>query len=572
MVLINILCFLLLVIGFIAYRHFFPKKKIAVGWIVFFCSLLPVISIFRVGDYQSGDFNAHVYRTIAFFDSLQEGIIRPIWPKDLNATYGYPGFLVGGPLAYYLGSFFHALGMSFIGSMKLVLATTFVGSAMSMYWWVKKDFGKTSGLVAAIFYIFAPFHLVDVHFRVSVGDSLIYCLLPFCFLSVSHLLDGKSRSWFFVLAASVALLCLSHPMALIAFGLLIVYVAMSWFVRKVPIKNIVVCGASILSGLLLSAFFWLPVLFESQYFYTATIRKAVEFAHLTQFLYAPWRLGFLYQGHQGELSYVIGYAQWFVVGYAVFITYKNFAESRIRKWLLLFLALFFVTFFLFFSSSKPIWDVLPVLQNLQFSYRLLLVEVFVTAVIAGLVAHHVKSKERIILLCLFAIVPTILNWGHRTVLPEVTDENLINNLPFSTSQGEGGDPAMPRWVEPGNIYMKVIPEQHIEVLTGSAELQEISRTSIEHVYIVYAKTPATLKENTLYFPGWQVFDNDVSIPIEFQQKKYPGIITFNIDKGLHIIRVQFKHTLVRQRAQDLSVVTLGVLFHIGGFLSWKRVT
>ena len=51
-----------------------------------------------------------------------------------------------------------------------------------MYFWIKDQFGKTAGFVAAIFYLFAPYHLLDLHYRASVGEVLSFVFIPLVFL------------------------------------------------------------------------------------------------------------------------------------------------------------------------------------------------------------------------------------------------------------------------------------------------------------------------------------------------------------------------------------------------------
>src|SRR3990167_11280779 len=114
MVVVNIISSLLLFGGVLIYRYIYPKKKINLFFLLILISILPIISIFRIGTYESGDFNIHIYRIMSFYDSLKEGILIPSWAAELNATYGNPLFIFNYSLPYYLISLFHFLGISFI--------------------------------------------------------------------------------------------------------------------------------------------------------------------------------------------------------------------------------------------------------------------------------------------------------------------------------------------------------------------------------------------------------------------------------------------------------------------------
>ena len=179
MVFVNVIASSLVLLGIITYRFVYPKKKINLFIFLLFISILPIISIFRAGDYESGDFNIHIYRIMAFYDSLLEGNFMPSWAGELNATYGNPLFIFNYSLPYYIISFFHFIGITFISSMKIYLGLTLYLSGIFMYLWVRELTGnKLAAFTSAIFYIFSPYHLIDVHFRATLGESTIIMLAP----------------------------------------------------------------------------------------------------------------------------------------------------------------------------------------------------------------------------------------------------------------------------------------------------------------------------------------------------------------------------------------------------------
>jgi uncharacterized membrane protein len=125
-----------------------------------FIGILPLLSLFRPGDYESGDFNIHIYRIMSFYDVLKEGHLLPSWAAELNATYGNPLFIFNYPLPYYAVSLLH-----FIGSMKMYLGINLYFSGIFMFLWIKKLTGNDlAAFTSAIFYLFNPYHLIDVHF------------------------------------------------------------------------------------------------------------------------------------------------------------------------------------------------------------------------------------------------------------------------------------------------------------------------------------------------------------------------------------------------------------------------
>ena len=166
MVYVNIIASLVLLAGVLFYRFIYPKKKINLFVLLLLISILPIISILRMGAYESGDFDIHIYRTMAFYNSLSEGHLTPSWAENLNATYGYPLFIFNYTLPYYILCLFHFIGFTYIGSMKLFLGLTLFLSGIFMYFMAKEHFkDDLAAFTSAIFYIFVPYHLIATHFK-----------------------------------------------------------------------------------------------------------------------------------------------------------------------------------------------------------------------------------------------------------------------------------------------------------------------------------------------------------------------------------------------------------------------
>lgn len=564
MIIVNIISSGLLLGGTFIYKYIFPKKKINLLILLLLFSILPVVSMLRPGDYESGDFNIHVYRSISFYNALSEGQLLPTWSKNLNATFGYPTFIVGAPLTYYSNSLFHFLGLSFIDSMKATLALAFVLSGIAMFFWAKEEFGKKAGFAAAIFYLYAPFHLVDLHFRVSPGDTLAYLFLPLSLYGIIKLVKNSEFKFFALTAISIALLMLSHPISLVAMTFIVLYLVLLFFRDKKTHKNLLKALLAIIYGLILSSFYWLSLVLERSYFITSKFSDSFSFeTGISAFLYSPWRFGLLFQGPKGELSYLIGYIQLALIILTIIFLIKKKFKKEEKIPVLFYLVYFTAIFFLFLPVSEKFWNVIPFYKNLQFTNRLMFIMVFLTAAIAGIFINKIKKNYIIVIIILIAVFSTILNWGHRRVIPEITDSVLNGYLPKSTYLVEGGGPAAPVWVNTkGNPWEKNVPKSNIEVLRGNADIKMLKRLSINHEYIINAKTDLYIKENTYYFPDWTLAIDNKIAKIDYTNKEYPGIITFNVKKGLHKIDLNFYDTPVRRNLKILSFILLiGLIFY-----------
>ncbi|HSX40314.1 MAG TPA: 6-pyruvoyl-tetrahydropterin synthase-related protein [Candidatus Saccharimonadales bacterium] len=558
MVLINLAATALFGIAVLTYRLVYPKRKFNYFIIFFLFSLLPLISIFRNGVYESGDFNYNIYKSMSLAATLADGSFPAAWARDLNATYGYPLFLFTYPLPYYIVVFVHSLGLSFIVSLKVFLALSFLASGALMFAWLKKQLGELSAFVGSIFYLFAPYHLIDLHYRVAIGEVLSFVFLPLNFLCVFQMTKTNKKRWYILESLALAALILSHQaISLAASPFIFFYFLLLWQSKRNR-KQLFIGLFSFVLGLCLSSFYWLPVLIESKFalqYFNATI----VFPKFWEFFYSPWRYGFLFQGPLGQLSFVLGYTQWLIVFLSVYLFFKKKVNKQTKLLFLFSLISFFIIFFMMNTISKPLWYLFPILLNFQFSYRLLVLAVFFVSILGAIITKVYNNKPFLLIIVLLAVIPTVLNWGNRRVISTITDQTLQNNLPYSTSQGEGLWPAKPLWTNPKISWMSQIPQSHLEVLEGSANLKELKRKTTLHSYFVSTSTNVLLKENTWYFPGWKVFDNGKPVPVKFL-KAHPGIIAFSLSNGEHNISVVFDQTPDRTIGKFLSLLSLTVVF------------
>ena len=536
----------------IFYQYIYPKRKMPYWLILFTLSIPPIVSIFRPGVYESGDFTTHVTNTVAFYDSLRSGIFIPRWAADLNAYYGFPAFIFIYPLPYYISSLFHVVGFSFIDSVKMLLISTYILSGVFMFLWLKGHVKEKYALLGAIFYLYAPYHFVDLHFRAAVGEVTAMAVVPLVFLLIDKTKRNKHLLWEFLTAISVALLILSHPaVSLLAFPVALSY---SLFMNN---------GRSLISkihalipfvlGLLLSSYYWIPVIFEGKYtIQTIGIENEMVYPKFTELLFSPWRYGFLFQGPGGELSFLLGYAHWLVIIIAVYLFLKN----RLGHTLQFLILMFFVYLFLILEISKPVWEVVTVLKKMEFPYRILSVLIFISSAMGAMVIAKVKSQKLYLLLIFIAISTTILNWGNRGTIPEITDSEIIMNLPTSTARGAGISSAGPIWRANDQMWMENIPRDPIESLSGEIKIISEKRTITKHEYIIENKEASLIKENTYYFPGWSLYVNGYKKEIEYENEDFPGIIMFELEKGIHHIKLEFKETPIRLISLLLSNITL----------------
>lgn len=572
MVVVNIIASALVLGGIVFYKFIFPKKKINLLVILLIISVLPVISIFRAGTYESGDFNIHIYRTIDFYKSLSQGVLMPSWGGDLNATFGYPLFIFLNPFPYYSISLLHLLGFSFINAGKVFLALSYVLSGIFFYYFARNEIKNSlAAFLGAIVYLFSPYHLVDLHFRAAIGEVSFFMALPLFFYCLSKFNKIGEKNWFILSSLALALMLYSHQ-ALAVFSSLIIFpyfLYSSVHSNTISFKKLFVLTTIPLLGLLYSLYIWLPHLVYTKYTLAYLLSNSVViFPKFIELLYSPWRYGFLFQGPKGELSFLIGYIQIFILLSSFFI----FNNKKNKPYILLWIFSSLIVLFMITPFSAFIWKAFPILNTAQFSTRLLLLLSFTIAMLSGYFATRYKKYTFVIyVIASFTIFSTILNWGHRRVIPEITDTTLIYNLPKSTSQGEGYCcMAQPKWTLPNPSWVSYKPSSHIEILLGNGEIKQLKRTQVVHEYQVKSNKNLIIKENTWYFPGWTLLIDGKKTQINYTNKKYPGIITFNLPPGNHHIVLFYKDLDILSFAKTISLISILVSIIILFSSSFKK--
>jgi hypothetical protein len=117
----------------------------------------------------------------------------------------------------------------------------------------------------------------------------------------------------------------------------------------------------------------------------------------------------------------------------------------------------------------------------------------------------------------------------------------------------------PKWVDPHDPWQKEVPSKHLEIIEGDAEITELFRNSIIHKYFVKVNQPTLFKENTYYFPGWKLRVNSKENDILNNDTSYPGIILFQLEKGINIVELEYTNTSVKTLSFLLSIITLSIL-------------
>ncbi len=553
----------------IRFSKMLKKKGFIFLIFIILVGLVPLLDLFNSGLPLTHDGKDHVARIANFYQSLVEGNIIPRWGANLNWGFGHPVMMFLYPFSSYAASLFHFLGFTLIDSLKIVFGVSFVVSGIGMYLWVNKLFGNYSGVLAAVLYMFAPYRFVNLYVRGAIGEHVSFTFIPFILFFITRIFFNKKKSLRSILpdlicvSVFTAFLILSHNALSILFLVFAAFYTLVLFYSIREVRKLIFIFISVIYGFLLSAFFWLPAYIEGKYTLRDIVTGGFEYADRfvispVEFIMPSWSYGIT-----GQLSVQIGILHISLIIISLFVVFKLSKKEKLTKSLfILTFAFFLLSLFMMLKQSDFIWSSISTIQKFQFPWRFLSLTVLTSAFLGAFCFAVIKKENKKIVGIAIVLLLTAFfyasYWRANDYLLK-SDGFFKSVYHGTTDTGESS----PIW---SIRFMEKEASGPIEVISGSALIQEKYRSTTSHVYTVDVQQRARIKENTLYFPGWNIYVNDkkldVNSEIEFQDPQNRGVMTFWLDPGKYNVRVEFEETRLRTvsaAASILSLISLALL-------------
>jgi len=492
---------------------------------------------------------------------LRDGQIPCRWVPDMGYGYGYPLFNYYPPLPYYLGLVFHLLGFSYIYSIKILFILGLVFSAVFAYLLGKELWGKYGGMVTAVFYLYAPYHAVDVYVRGALNEFWGLVLFPAVFWAVLKIIKENKKIFMAALAFFFSLLLLSHNlMAFFIVPFLIVWALFLIFYLKKPKKVIWPLLKSGLWGVALAAFFTLPVLFERNLAHIETMfigyfNYLAHFADLKQlFLSRFWGFGPSSWGPGDDMAFPLGQVHWIVGTIIAIIFGILFLKKRKRESFLVFFffVFFLLTAFLTHQRSNFIWERISLLATFQFPWRFLALSTFFLSMLSGAVFLLIKKEKQALLLAFLMIIAVFafnISFFKPERIVKITDEEkLFSAKGWQKLQTDAIFDYLPIYAEkpPGEPASEnPLFEEGEGVITeyrkGTDWLEFKAKIESEE---------GKIRIPVFYFPNWTVLvDSQV---VDFTYDNEFALLDVNLKQGDYGVKVFLRDTPVRTISNLIS--------------------
>lgn len=533
---------------------------------------------------EAHDARHSIFFLTDFHQAIRDGAFYPRWATDFTLGYGYPLFILYPPLAFYVAEVFHLLGAGLTASVKATYALAFILSGLSMYGFAKRILGKRAGLLAALVYIYVPYHLVDIYVRSAFAEFCAFTFLPLVLLFFYELAETRKGRYLALFALAYAGLILTHaPTAFVFTPFLGAYMLYRLLAQgkgdgrlyrwERLLRLSALIGVAILLALALSAIFLLPMLAEKRYVVQeqwtgGSYDYAKHFVYFSQLFSPFWGYGYAGEGLTDEMSLQLGAVATLMA--MAGIIFNLIKPSKGRGHTLFFAVAALVLVAAMTPLAGPLWSVLPVAALIQFPWRLLSTVAFILSFLAGTVVLALDEEDQgwHPALAVLLLVVILANYDYST--PQHTEvspraEEPVAVIDFEifhppdrvgmtiwTKEQPQDSPLVPQYLA-GEPLVKAHP------LTEGARVEMVRHGGASEEIKVTSPQEAEVEFYTYYFPGWRAYVDGQETPI-YPTEPY-GLIALRVPAGEHRVRLCFEDTPVRKAGVLISLLAL--LFTIG---------
>jgi len=535
--------------------------------ILFIMATVLMLPIFARGLPNGDDASTHYRLTADFIEAMSEGSVYPRWLPRSNFGQGSPVMLYYPPLPFYVASAFNALVRDPMRALTLGCWLGMALSGLTMYVFGKSIFPRWIALLTALLYMAVPYHIFDLYYRSALSEYWSFAWLPLVFDATQRVASGRGWRAAAYLACAYSLMLLTH--VLISFQITLL-LPIYFLLQTRRLRRIVKAAAGLATGVLVSAVFVVPLLFEwdyvrldralripfSRFFLFENVISAIR---LHRFL-TPAEHSF-YFGEALDLV-SIGMPLLLVTSALVIWRKRNLIEEPLSKAFVVSVgAVAGLSLLLTTRLSAPVWQAWSQLHYIQFPFRWLTITASTAVILAG-VAVSLLARERELRLVFGASLAAAAIINVSISVLAVAQASYDRNL---LEQGlTGVEVAEYRTVwRDRQKHLDETLKPAVTTTSGAASISVIDDSGRWQNYIVNASTQSTLTLRTYYFPGWVARLDGQSVEVTPSNE---GNIQLLIEPGQHALTLSFEDTWPRTAGKLVSgagLLALLILLGLG---------
>lgn len=538
-------------------------KKLIIIFLAIIIIFPSVIPLFNEGFFTVHD-NTQVERVFQMTKSISDGHFPVRWVSDLGYGYGYPIFNFYAPLPYYLGAFLNLLFNSSLLSTKIMFFLGTILSFFTMFLFASKITNTRGGLVAAVIYLYFPYHAVNIYIRGAVGEFYAYAFMPLVFMGLYIIYKDLEKKTniknilvkALVFSIPVCLVIISHNLSAFMMGVVLIPYFLLLFIFTGRKKQFVY-SVSIMffAGVLLSAFYLLPAVLESGF---TNVSSQIgggafypdHFVCLSQLWHSEWGYGGSIKGCIDGISFSLGKFNLIIILTALILSvikYKEKLKLEVTFWLLLVFSIF-----LLLPYSRPIWDTLPFMEYLQYPWRFLNFTGLFIAILSGFLIYKIKDKTLASFIAVIIIVGQ-LYFNYKLFKP-VDTVNLndtyyenIEHVRKSTSRisDEYMPPGFSKPKDDESIVKSLVNNENVRVVEDKSNYAKLAAEDSGGRILI----------NKAFFPSWTAFVNGQKTELR-EEKNGVSILLL---PGKSEIELKFLQTPVQIAGNLVSLISFIIL-------------
>lgn len=561
--------------------------------------------LLRPGFFASDDGLFHLYRLAALDAAWHRGVLYPRWFPDFAFGYGYPVLNFYSPLSYYFAQVLHLLGWGYIAATKGAFGASLLLSTLTMYLFAREALPRPAALLAALAYLYVPYHLGDVYRRGALAEAWAFVFFPLVLWACHRLILRREAGYILLLALAYAGLILVHNLSAMIFApLLLAYgLWLSWHAGPLKGRTLLWLVLAFLLAGGLGAFYILPVRADAPFAHLIYDFNSTGYRrHLAPLwsVVSPFAI-YRYFPEQGVAAErPLGLAQALLaIGSLGLLAWRLAREQPFGHlafwWLAGLVSLAMTT-----QASLPIWLLFqPLLSMVQYPWRFMALVDLSTAYLIGSLVSGMEQRFSsrlpsakpadgagwpmlprpdllVSIPALLLAVPLLVNalpgaipktlpladaevtvqrmWQEDYAAHQIGATWTAEYLPLSVREE--------RWVIP----RPPLQPQMAVPLSEAPVIALGEQGLLSHEFFVDSAKGFPLRLHAFHFPGWQGYVDGEAMPT------YPsgslGLVTLEVPPGKHLVRVAFEDTTVRRLGAMLS--TLSLLATLAGLVLWRR--
>jgi len=511
---------------------------------------LAVVAPFSVRGVACGhDLTFHMNSWMEVAQQWREGIVYPRWAEYANYGSGEPRFLFYPPLSWILG-----------GALGSLLPWTFVPGAfaccavflagMATHKMAREWFDQPDATLIAVAYAVSPYMLLRIYVRSAFAELLAASFLPLLVLWIVR--ERPARAMFIPLALTIAGVWLTNvPAAIIATYVAALLLAVVTIFRRNA--RVFLCGcAAIAVGMLLAAFYIVPVLYERNWItvgqvLSAGVRPAENF--LFTRIGEPEHDAFL-----RTLSW-LAIVELAITGVAMFVARGWRRSNPILWWPLVILA--GVSLALMLPITNLAYRFMPDLRFLQFPWRWLMVTGIAYAVLVVAAVPSFRGKASLYAVFFVGLI-SVCNLALQPQCDPEDTPFMLSSL-FHAGYGYMGTD---EYTPAGGDNYEIKPDFPEFAIRGADGPAPAANARVTHLHTgpyrkqvtVESSQPVEIVLRLMNYPAWRVEVNGSAVAL--QSDDPTGRMVIAVPAGHSEVDVRFIRTPDRWLGDGVSLAAL----------------